>query len=199
LLKGEAKMRAIIIRPFGMQQKMDFDAVEDRLIGPALKRLGITDFTSIGYHGQGNVPMAMFQPLLEADLAVADVSVHNANVLYQLGIRETLRDKRTLLLCTSGHQHSVDLQNAHCFIYDRSDPAASLDNLVVALHKMMDTPDQESPKFKPLSELEAAVPSDFRAEVERAAVNQQPGAIHVVVGRTAQHRGASCRVMSAAE
>ena len=33
-----------------------------------------------------------------ADLVIADISIHNANVFYELGIRHALRDKRTFLI-----------------------------------------------------------------------------------------------------
>jgi hypothetical protein len=46
----------------------------------------------------GNSREDMFQQLLVADLVIADVSIHNANVFYELGIRHALQPKRTYLL-----------------------------------------------------------------------------------------------------
>ena len=91
-------MRAFIVRPFGIKQEIDFDAVERLLIAPALDDLGITGRTTTDIVEQGNIREDMFQRLLTSDLVIADLSIHNANVFYELGIRHALRDKRTFLL-----------------------------------------------------------------------------------------------------
>jgi hypothetical protein len=36
--------------------------------------------------------------VLTADLVIADISIHNANVFYELGVRHALRDKKTFLI-----------------------------------------------------------------------------------------------------
>src|SRR5436190_24179738 len=97
-------MRAFIIRPFGEKAdrngaKINFDAVEEKLIDPALDKLeGYQGRTTGDIVRAGNIREDMFQLLLTADLVIADVSIDNANVFYELGIRHALRDKRTLLL-----------------------------------------------------------------------------------------------------
>lgn len=40
----------------------------------------------------------MFALILEADIVVCDLTIHNANVFYELGIRHALRKKHTVLL-----------------------------------------------------------------------------------------------------
>jgi hypothetical protein len=40
---------------------------------------------------QGNIRLDMFQRLLTADLVIADISIQNANVYYELGVRHALR------------------------------------------------------------------------------------------------------------
>jgi hypothetical protein len=40
----------------------------------------------------------MFSLIIEADLIICDITYHNANVFYELGIRHALRKKRTLLI-----------------------------------------------------------------------------------------------------
>ena len=69
----------------------------------------------------------MFQRLLTADLVVADLSIHNANVFYELGIRHALRGKRTFLLRSAQDAYPFDLQTDRYLTYDNDDPAASLD------------------------------------------------------------------------
>src|SRR5437868_2326809 len=108
-------MRAFIIRPFGTKKDLqgkdiDFERVEHDLIGPALDRLGITGRTTGEFTEAGNIRLDMFQALVTADLVVADVSVGNANVFYELGIRHALREKRTFLIRCDGDKYPFDLE-----------------------------------------------------------------------------------------
>jgi len=86
--------RAFIVRPFGPRSGIDFDAVDTRLIQPALEKSEIEGATTGVILEAGNIREDMFQQLLVADLVVADVSVHNANVFYELGIRHALQPRR---------------------------------------------------------------------------------------------------------
>ena len=72
--------RAFIIRPFGIKKEIDFDRIERELIAPALAQVGVDGRTTLDILGQGNIRVDMFQRLLTADLVVADLSIHNANV-----------------------------------------------------------------------------------------------------------------------
>ena len=89
-------MRLFIVRPFGNKEGIDFDRVERELIQPALVRLNamgvpVTGGTTVEINRAGNIREDMFRLLVVADLVIADVSIHNANVFYELGIRHALR------------------------------------------------------------------------------------------------------------
>jgi hypothetical protein len=99
-------MRAFIIRPFGTRGGIDFDLVEEELIQPALQQHGIMGGTTGQILEAGNIRLDMFQQLLVADPVVADVSLHNANVFYELGIRHALQPRRTFLDSRQKHQAS---------------------------------------------------------------------------------------------
>jgi hypothetical protein len=79
-------MRAFVIRSFGAKAGVDFDRVHTELIEPALRQVGIDGGTTGAIMEAGNVREDMFRELVLADVVVADVSVHNANVFYELGI-----------------------------------------------------------------------------------------------------------------
>src|SRR6478736_4619233 len=97
-------MRAFFVRPFGTKEGIDFDEVETALIRPALLRLrdeydiAIDGGTTGEFIRQGNIREDMFRLLVTADLVIADVSIHNANAFYELGIRHALRHQHTFLL-----------------------------------------------------------------------------------------------------
>ena len=92
-------MRVFVIRPFGTKEGIDFDRVDEVLIQPALRKLETReDPISGGTTGlisrQGNIREDMFRMIVASDLVIADVSIHNANAFYELGIRHALRPRR---------------------------------------------------------------------------------------------------------
>ncbi len=185
-------MRAFIVRPFGRKKdlkgnEIDFDEVESQLINPALRAVGAEGGTTIDIVESGNIRTDMFRRLLTADLVVADLSIHNANVFYELGIRHALREHGTFMLRSDGDAYPFDLQTDRYFVYQRDDPAASLAELIAALQSTKDAQEKnyaakDSPVFTSLPDLSEPdpslfnpVPQDFGEEVARAAANRVPG------------------------
>jgi hypothetical protein len=84
-------MQAFIVRPFGRKEGIDFDRVEELLVRPGLEKAGIAGRSTGAITEAGNIREDMFQLLLLADIVVADISIHNANVFYELGIRQPTR------------------------------------------------------------------------------------------------------------
>ena len=180
-------MRAFIIRPFGTKSDINFDEVERLLIAPALHAVGAEGGTTIDIVKAGNIRVDMFRRLLTADLVVADLSIHNANVFYELGIRHALRDHGTFMLRCEADNYPFDLQTDRYFTYDKKDPAASVDKLILALQHTKDeinkdSTAKDSPVFTSLPNLSEPdpsqfnpVPQDFGEEVTRAAANSRPG------------------------
>jgi hypothetical protein len=103
-------MKAFIVRPFGTKSGINFDDVQKYLIAPALAALDIQGGTTEPFMQAGNIRADMFQQLLVADLVVADISIHNANVFYELGIRHALQPKRTFLLRARSKKEQRDLK-----------------------------------------------------------------------------------------
>ena len=175
--------RVFIVRPFGTQQGVNFDRIEETLIRPALDRI-----SAIGPEGgttkeiieQGNIREDMFRELVAADLVIADVSIHNANVFYELGIRHGLRPNATFLLRANVDTYPFDLQTDRYLAYDRDNPAQSLDELARALKATLESGRVDSPVYEVLPSLPPpdpavlrVVPRDFREEVERAHRSDQ--------------------------
>jgi tetratricopeptide (TPR) repeat protein len=118
----------------------------------------------------------MFRRLVTADLVVADVSIHNANVFYELGIRHALRDRSTFMLRCRADAFPFDLQTDRYLEYNKDDPAARLEDLVASLRRTLDSGRKDSPVFMWLPNLREpdpsefmVVPPDFGEEVKRAA------------------------------
>lgn len=185
-------MRAFIIRPFGTKKDgkgndIDFNKVADELIGPALAAVGATGRETLDIVQSGNIRVDMFRRLLTADLVVADLSIHNANVFYELGIRHALRDHGTLMLRCDADAFPFDLQTDRYFTYDKNDPQASLPLLIQSLQAIKaetakNYTVKDSPVFASLPDLTEPdpslfnpVPQDFGEDVSRAAAGRQAG------------------------
>ena len=103
--------RAFVIRPFDKKadskgRQIDFEEVHRTLIQPALLEAGLTGSTTGEIIDAGNVREDMFSLILGADLVVADISLHNANVFYELGMRHALRRRHTVLIREAGFADS---------------------------------------------------------------------------------------------
>ncbi len=185
-------MRAFIIRPFGKKldgkgSEIDFDKVASELISPALAAVGAEGRETLDIVKSGNIRVDMFRRLLTADLVVADLSIHNANVFYELGIRHALREHGTMMLRCDADAFPFDLQTDRYFTYNRNDPKASLAALVAALRSVReeiekDYTAKDSPVFTSLPKLTEPDPSlfnplpqDFGEDVSRAAADDQAG------------------------
>lgn len=177
---------AFIIRPFGTKKGIDFDNVEKQLIDPALTDLKIEGRTTGDSLKQGNIRTEMFQRLLTADIVIVDISIGNANVYYELGIRHALRNKRTFMIRCEGSdlppdEVPFDLKTDRYLSYDVANPGAALKKLKEGLLQTLNSDEPDSPVFQLLPYLPEqdesrflAVPGDFSDEVERA--RNQPAA-----------------------
>ncbi|HYK21455.1 MAG TPA: tetratricopeptide repeat-containing protein [Pyrinomonadaceae bacterium] len=185
-------MRAFIIRPFGTKNDINFDEVEAKLIDPALNQLAVTGRTTMEIRRQGNIRLDMFQRLLTADLVIADISIHNANVYYELGVRHALRGKRTFMIHAQGtgvktDEAPFDIKTDRYLAYDANNPAASLADLIEGLRQTINSEEQDSPIFQMLPDLAEQdrahflpIPRDFREEVERARQGRERGDLELL-------------------
>jgi hypothetical protein len=171
---------AFIIRPFGTKKEIDFDRVERELIDPALREFEFTGRTTGDSLKQGRIHTEMFERLLTADLVIVDISIANANVFYELGIRHALRNKRTFMIrCAGNHlppdDVPFDLVGGRYLSYDATDPGLALDKLKEGLRQTLISIQKDSPVFDLLPDLVEqdktrflVVPKDFQEEAERA-------------------------------
>jgi hypothetical protein len=185
-------MRAFIVRPFGTKGGVDFDRVERELIAPALDHFGITGRTTGEIVAQGNIRTDMFQLLATADLVVADLSIHNANVFYELGVRHALRDRKTFLIRARVDDVPFDLKTDRYLAYDAADPAAALEALIRGLRATLDSEAADSPVHQLLPALSSqdpeallVVPGDFQEEVRAAAAAGRLGDLALLAGEVA--------------
>jgi len=187
--------RVFVIRGFGIKkdsagQAIDFELVQQSLITPALERCGLAGGTTGQVVDAGNIRAVMFALILEADIVVCDITVHNANVFYELGVRHALRKKHTVLLKgdPSADTTPFDLSTDRYLKYPVANPADALDALVETLRaSLRSSRETDSPIFLMLPTLAEAdpadvtlVPLDLIEEVERAEAAADKGWLRVI-------------------
>jgi tetratricopeptide (TPR) repeat protein len=108
------KPHAFVAMPFGTKpgpdgQPIDFNAVHADYIRPALEAAGLEAFRADEELRAGDIISDMFQELLIADLVIADLTIDNPNVWYELGIRHALRARGIVIVCGSRVTTAFDL------------------------------------------------------------------------------------------
>ncbi|HSN62482.1 MAG TPA: hypothetical protein VLR49_16210 [Ferruginibacter sp.] len=191
-------MQVFIVRPFGIKQVIkktnnqadspavidfDFDRVENELIMPALNSLQLDGGTTGRIFESGEIREDMFSLLLLADMVIADISIHNANVFYELGIRHALKNKTTVLIkCPGFDETPFDILGFRYVNYDKDDPAAAIPLLIKTIQDSQLSDRSDSPVFFAMPHLGIQdtekffiVPAGFMEETAIAIRAKEPG------------------------
>jgi tetratricopeptide (TPR) repeat protein len=102
-------LHVFVIMPFGEKEGINFDKVYSDYIKPALEGDDYEVFRADEELRAGEIRTDMFQELLLADLVVADVSIDNPNVWYELGVRHALRSRGIVLIQSRRDKHPFDI------------------------------------------------------------------------------------------
>jgi tetratricopeptide (TPR) repeat protein len=108
------KPHAFVAMPFGVKKdsqgtEIDFNRIYAELIKPALEDADLDIFRADEEGRAGDIRTDMFQELLIADLVVADLTLDNPNVWYELGVRHALRARGVVLICGGRVTTAFDL------------------------------------------------------------------------------------------
>jgi tetratricopeptide (TPR) repeat protein len=98
--------------------QVDFDAVYEKLFRPALEAAGLQPFRADDEEAAGDILKDMFAELVTADFVLADISILNANVFYELGIRHTVGPRGVICLHAGWADRPFDVAPQRTFKYD---------------------------------------------------------------------------------
>ena len=128
-----ARPHAFVAMPFGTKpapaerggepQLIDFNRVYAEYIKPALESAGFETFRADEEIRGGDIRTDMFQELLVADLVVADLTIENPNVWYELGVRHALRARGVVIVCGGRVTTAFDLYTDRKLRYNLKDGA----------------------------------------------------------------------------
>jgi tetratricopeptide (TPR) repeat protein len=159
---------AFVAMPFGRKPgpdggDVDFNRVFHELIAPAIRAAGLSAFRADQEPAAGSILADMFQELLIADLVVADLTIPNPNVWYEIGVRHALRARGVVLIFGGKAPSAFDLYTERKLRYglagDGPDPAtlaADIEALATMIRATMAAWHQEkiSPVYSFLPQLQ---------------------------------------------
>jgi hypothetical protein len=122
--------KLFVIMPFGLKRheglEFDFDVVYRTVIRPTAEGVGWKILRIDEVSTPGAINDQYLRELLNADLVLADISIPNANVYYELGVRHSISSSGTLLI-SSGTPQDVpfDLRGQRVIFFDRSQTRSS--------------------------------------------------------------------------
>ena len=92
--------------------------VYDQLIAPALVSAGCAPFRADKEPGAGDIRTDMYYELVTADLVVADISLLNANVFYELGVRHGVAPRGVFMIHGGCSRRPFDVAPDRTFDYE---------------------------------------------------------------------------------
>jgi hypothetical protein len=106
-----------VVMPFGKKKdpsrprkpQIDFDAIYAQAIDGGIRDAGLTPKRADNDETGGIIHKPMFEDLLLCDFVVADLTIPNANVYYELGIRHAARHNTTLPIAADHSKAPFDV------------------------------------------------------------------------------------------
>jgi hypothetical protein len=97
------------VKPDGRGGSVDFDAVYEQLLTPAIRDAGLEPLRADQELVGGVIHKPMYERLILADYAIADLTTANVNVFYELGVRHAVRPYSTVLVSADVKRIPFDL------------------------------------------------------------------------------------------
>ena len=170
-----------VIMPFGRKPDssgriVDFDRIHADVIAPAVEAAGLAAIRADEEKGAGFIHKLMYERILLSEFAIADLTILNANVYYELGIRHATRPETTVLTMALGAPLPFDVGPLRALPYALGDDGAPIDAAAAAKalterlteargHRAMD-----SPLFQLLEGYQAAPIDRLKTDVFRTQV-----------------------------
>jgi tetratricopeptide (TPR) repeat protein len=148
-----------VLMPFGKKpdadgRTIDFDAVYEQFIKPAIESAGFESIRADEEVVGGIIHKPMFERLLLCEFAVADLTTANANVFYELGVRHAVLPNTTVVLFGGATRLPFDVALLRALPYqvdadgNPADPTSSAKALGGLLTKAREQRASDSPIFQ---------------------------------------------------
>jgi hypothetical protein len=128
---NEYRAICFVAMPFGKKsdlatgKEIDFDRIYNLSIKPGIEELGLKPLRGDEEETGGIIHTAMFARLLLSEYAIADLTLANPNVFYELGIRHAARPFTTVPIYASIHPLPFDVAMIRAIGYPLEDGVIS--------------------------------------------------------------------------
>src|ERR1700761_8176181 len=97
-----AKQVCFVLMPFGVKmdvagRAINFDHVYEQIFKPAVVAADLLPVRADEEQAQGFIHKLMYERLLLSEYAIADLTILNANVYYELGVRHAAKPATTVM------------------------------------------------------------------------------------------------------
>jgi hypothetical protein len=124
-----------VVMPFGLKEaqaaipatdgvpakpaiNISFDEVYELLLAPALSKASCVAFRADQEQGAGDIRTDMYFELVTADAVLADISILNPNVFYELGVRHGVAPRGVFMVHGGWSRRPFDVAPDRTFDYD---------------------------------------------------------------------------------
>ncbi len=119
---ADEKGKCFVIMPISDPDGYDkghFESVYKDIFAPAIEKAGYTPHRVDEDVSSGLIQAKIIENLINAPMAICDLSTRNPNVLFELGIRQAY-DKPVVLVQEAGTKRIFDINGISCIDYDPS-------------------------------------------------------------------------------
>ncbi|MGH2949585.1 MAG: TRAFs-binding domain-containing protein [Solirubrobacteraceae bacterium] len=183
------------VKPDGLGGSVDFDAVYADLLAPAIRDARLDPLRADQELVGGLIHKPMYERLILADYAIADLTTANANVFYELGVRHAVRPYSTVLVSADVKRVPFDLAPDRVLPYALdgagrpADAAGDREALAKALEAARRTT-TDSPVFQLIGDLPRPEIDRLKTDVFREAATYSAAAKERLAAARAEGAGA---------
>jgi len=121
----ETNKSCFVIMPFGVKEdhegnKVDFDKIYKTLIKPTIEEINLSCLRCDEISKAGMIHKDMFNHIYNSDIAIVDISVLNANVFYELGMRHALKKSVTVIIKSKNTPIPFNITGMRLIEYDEN-------------------------------------------------------------------------------
>ncbi|MBM3522098.1 MAG: DUF4071 domain-containing protein, partial [Alphaproteobacteria bacterium] len=110
-----------VAMPFGSKstasRTIEFDVIYRELIAPAIEAAGLQPLRADEERAGGIIHKPMFERLLLCEYAIGDLTMDNANVYYEIGVRHTAKPRTTVLIAANEIRLPFDVAPLRTVVY----------------------------------------------------------------------------------
>src|SRR5688572_14057731 len=115
---------------FATGRDINLDKTYANIIEPVFKELDFLCFRASDITHSGMIDLPMYENILKADFVIADLTTLNPNVLYELGIRHSVRKNTTLIISEKELKYPFDLSHIIIDQYEHLGKAIDFDEVI---------------------------------------------------------------------